>query len=149
MEMLERRRPKIESDVADDEKESSVAVEFMHLASALRNAADALEAAGAAIRAESRTPRAVMRDALPDEVDSHRANDMPDLPPLQVQQYPPIWQEVRATVGTGAAAFYLNRREQTLRVRACYENGPLRPRRINGRLAWAVADIRRVLGTET
>ena len=83
----------------------------MHLASALRNAADALEAAGVAMSAESRKPRAVVRDALPDEVDSRWATDEPDLPPQQVQPYPPLWQEVRTTVGTGAAAFHLNRRE--------------------------------------
>lgn len=147
--MVERRKLKIEGSIGDGAEDPPVAVQFMHLASALRNAADALEAAGVAISAESRTPRAVMRDAWSDEVDSHWATDKPDLPPPQVQPYPLLRQEVRATVGTGAAAFHLNRREQTLRVWACCENGPLRPRRINGRLAWAVADIRRVLGAET
>lgn len=29
---------------------------------------------------------------------------------------------------------------------ACSENGPLRPLRINGRLAWPVSELRRVLG---
>ena len=144
--MVERLKPTIDGGIGDDAEDPPVAVHFMQLASALRNAADALEAAGAAISTESRTPRAVIRDALPDEVDSRRATDRPDLPPPQVQPYPPLSQEVRATVGTGAAAFQLNRQEQTLRVWACYENGPLRPRCINGRLAWAVADIRRVLG---
>lgn len=139
-------KPKLEGGIADDAGDPPVAVQFMHLASALRNAADALEAAGAAIRAESRAPGAVMRDALPDQVDSCRNADRHDLLTPLVQPYPPLCQEVRATVGTGAAAFHLNRREQTLRVWACYENGPLRPRRVNGRLAWAVADIRRVLG---
>ena len=52
----------------------------------------------------------------------------------------------RPTVETASAAYYLNRREQTLRGWACLENGPLRPVRINGRLAWPVADIRRLLG---
>ena len=103
----------------------------MHLASALRNAADALEAAGTAIRAEARAPRAVLLDALPPEVDSHRTIDKPDPLTPPVQPYPHLWQEVRATVGTGAAAFHLNRQEQTFRAWACYENGPLRPRRIN------------------
>lgn len=103
----------------------------MHLASALRNAADALEAAGTPIRAEARAPRAVLLDALPPEVDSHRTIDKPDPLAPPVQPYPPLWQEVRATVGTGAAAFHLNRQEQTFRAWACYENGPLRPRRIN------------------
>jgi len=49
-------------------------------------------------------------------------------------------------VDTAAAAYYLNRRPQTMRGWACLENGPLRPLRINGRLAWPVAELRRVLG---
>jgi hypothetical protein len=52
----------------------------------------------------------------------------------------------RPTVETAAAAFYLNRQEQTLCGWACLENGPIRPLRINGRLAWPVADLKRVLG---
>jgi hypothetical protein len=40
----------------------------------------------------------------------------------------------------------LSREPQTLRVWACRENGPIRPMRINGRLAWKVADLRRLLG---
>ncbi|CDS49416.1 hypothetical protein [Polaromonas sp. CG9_12] len=47
---------------------------------------------------------------------------------------------------TAAAAYYLSRRPQTLRGWACLENGPLRPIRIMGRLAWNVAEIRRLLG---
>lgn len=60
--------------------------------------------------------------------------------------FPPIVTEPRSHVPTDCAAFHLNRQPQTLRVWACLENGPLRPVRINGRLAWPVADIRRVLG---
>jgi hypothetical protein len=52
----------------------------------------------------------------------------------------------RPTVDTIAAAYYLNRRPQTLRGWACHENGPLRPLRIHGRLAWSVAEIRVLLG---
>lgn len=44
-------------------------------------------------------------------------------------------------VDTHTAACLLRRSAQTLRKRACYEDGPLRPVRVNGRLAWAVADI--------
>ncbi|MEJ7805345.1 MAG: DNA-binding protein [Telluria sp.] len=50
-----------------------------------------------------------------------------------------------ATSPTEVAAFHLNRKEQTLRKWACYEDGPLRPVRINGRLAWRVADLRKLL----
>ena len=58
----------------------------------------------------------------------------------------PLHLETRDAVDTAAAAFWLSRRPQTLRGWACLENGPLRPLRINGRLAWKVADIKRVLG---
>ena len=59
---------------------------------------------------------------------------------------PNLADEVRTHVATPLAAFWLNRKEQTLRMWACYENGPLRPTRINGRLVWSVAEIRRLLG---
>jgi hypothetical protein len=55
-------------------------------------------------------------------------------------------QENRPYVETAAAAYYLSRQPQTLRAWACLENGPLRPVRVHGRLAWPVAEIRRVLG---
>lgn len=42
---------------------------------------------------------------------------------------------------TVQAANALNRQPQTLRKWACLENGPIRPVRINGRLAWRVSDI--------
>lgn len=62
------------------------------------------------------------------------------------QQFPPLESVTRPAVDTAAAAYYLNRRPQTLRMWACLENGPLRPIRINGRLAWPVSELRRVLG---
>ncbi|MCX7258572.1 MAG: DNA-binding protein [Polaromonas sp.] len=55
-------------------------------------------------------------------------------------------REIRASLPTSEAAFHLNRAQQTLRLWAMREDGPLRPMRINGRLAWRVADIRKVLG---
>ena len=55
-------------------------------------------------------------------------------------------QETRAAVDTATAAYHLNRQPQTLRAWACLENGPLRPVRVHGRLAWPVAELRRVLG---
>lgn len=62
------------------------------------------------------------------------------------QPFPPLEMVNRPTVDTAAAAFYLNRRPQTMRGWACTEQGPLRPLRINGRLAWQVADLKRLLG---
>jgi hypothetical protein len=63
-------------------------------------------------------------------------------------QFPPLEQVTRPTVPTDQAAYYLNRKPQTMRAYACLENGPLRPIRINGRLAWRVADIRALLNGE-
>ena len=60
--------------------------------------------------------------------------------------FPPLEAVNRPAVDTAAAAHYLNRRPQTLRAWACLENGPLRPIRIMGRLAWNVTEIRRLLG---
>lgn len=54
--------------------------------------------------------------------------------------------ETRTAVDTATAAYHLNRQPQTLRGWACLENGPLRPVRVHGRLAWPVAELRRVLG---
>ncbi|MDO8904736.1 DNA-binding protein [Hydrogenophaga sp.] len=65
-----------------------------------------------------------------------------------VSKFPPLAHETRPVVDTAAAAHYLSRRPQTLRGWACLENGPLRPIRINGRLAWPVAELRRVLGVQ-
>lgn len=57
----------------------------------------------------------------------------------------PLDQETRPNVTTAAAAFYLCRQEQTLRIWACKDNGPIRPIRIHGRLAWPVRELRRLL----
>lgn len=49
-------------------------------------------------------------------------------------------------VDTKTAAVLLGRAPQTLRKWACYDDGPLRPVRVRGRLAWAVAEIHLLLG---
>jgi len=46
---------------------------------------------------------------------------------------------------TKEAAAAINRAPQTLRKWACLENGPIRPVRINGRLAWKVSDLQSLL----
>ncbi|MCE2657797.1 MAG: DNA-binding protein [Rubrivivax sp.] len=55
-------------------------------------------------------------------------------------------RETRAAVDTATAAHHLNRKPQTLRCWAAFESGPIRPLRINGRLAWRIEDIRCLLG---
>ena len=54
-------------------------------------------------------------------------------------------EEMRSAISSNEAAFHLGRSPQTLRKWACYEDGPLRPIRIHGRLAWPVAQIRELL----
>ena len=49
---------------------------------------------------------------------------------------------------TSEAATAINRKPQTLRRWACLEDGPIRPIRINGRLAWRVADLQALLRGE-
>lgn len=49
---------------------------------------------------------------------------------------------------TDEAAAILHRRPQTLRKWACLECGPIRPIRINGRLAWKVSDLQKLLHGE-
>lgn len=65
------------------------------------------------------------------------------------QQYIPLAQEKRTHVDTNAAAYYLNRRPQTLRGWHCHGDFPivgLRPLVLNGRLAWSVAAIKAAMG---
>ena len=51
----------------------------------------------------------------------------------------------RDTLPTDEAASAINRRPQTLRKWAALDCGPIRPVRINGRLAWRVSDLRALL----
>ena len=53
--------------------------------------------------------------------------------------------ETRTALPTREAAYHLNRAQQTMRLWAMREDGPLRPIRINGRLAWPVSELCRVL----
>lgn len=53
--------------------------------------------------------------------------------------------ELPAVLPTTEAAAAINRRPQTLRRWACNEDGPIRPIRINGRLAWRVSDLQSLL----
>lgn len=58
--------------------------------------------------------------------------------------YPPLEQVTTPNVDTPQAAFYLNRRAKTLNKWAFQTNRdvPIRPIKINGRLAWNVEKIR-------
>ena len=70
----------------------------------------------------------------------------PQARPVPAAAFPPLDAGTRETLPTDAAAFHLLRQPQTLRGWACLGNGPIHPVRINGRLGWRTADIRRLLG---
>ena len=61
-------------------------------------------------------------------------------------QYLPLEEVSKPNLKTEEAAHYLNRRPQTLRAWACLENGPLRPKRIHGLLAWSTAEVKALAG---
>ena len=66
--------------------------------------------------------------------------------PAKINPYPPLESVENPTVGTHQAAYYLNRKAQTMRSWAsCKEDAPIKPIRLYGRLAWPVAAIREVL----
>lgn len=62
------------------------------------------------------------------------------------KQFPPLEAVTRDVVDTEAAAYYLSRKPQTLRKWHSTGEGPIRPSRIYGRLAWSVAEIRKLTG---
>lgn len=63
-----------------------------------------------------------------------------------VVTFTPLAEVTSTTVTTEVAAYHLNRMPQTLRMWAMAGTGPITPLRIFGRLAWPVADLKRVLG---
>jgi hypothetical protein len=56
-------------------------------------------------------------------------------------------QDLPIVLSTEKASVYINRTPQTLRKWACLDCAPngIRPIRINGRLAWRVSDLQKLL----
>lgn len=54
--------------------------------------------------------------------------------------------ETRAALPTREAAYHLNRAEQTLRLWAMRNDGPVKCLRVNGRLQWPIDQIKAVMG---
>lgn len=69
--------------------------------------------------------------------------------PTSPNKLVPLASETRSAITTAEAAAHLGRQPQTLRGWACHDDGPIRPIRVNGRLAWPVAGIKAVLGVAT
>jgi hypothetical protein len=65
--------------------------------------------------------------------------------PLPAKQFEQLEHISKPNITTAHAAYLLSRQQQTLRGWACHEDGPLRPLRINGRLAWPVLELKRIL----
>lgn len=97
---------------------------------------------------ESETPAAILTDAAEHHLNHELQSQFPPTIAPPVGLFPPLNSVTRPAVPTNAAAYYLNRKPQTLRAWACLENGPLRPVRINRRLAWPVSAIRALLNGE-
>jgi len=60
--------------------------------------------------------------------------------------FPPLAQVTKPNLTTSELAYYLDRKPQTLRVWSSLEVGPLRPKRINGLLAWSTAEAKALVG---
>jgi hypothetical protein len=63
--------------------------------------------------------------------------------------YLPLALVNKPNLTTAELAYYLNRRPQTLRGWACNEDGPIRPKRIGGLLAWNTAEVKTLTGVTT
>ena len=80
-----------------------------------------------------------MKETMDDRKGLNNTHDNPE------KRFTPLHNETRTAVPTDCAAFHLNREPQTLQLWSSKGSGPIKPIRINGRLAWPVADLRRVL----
>lgn len=58
----------------------------------------------------------------------------------------PLECVTKPNVSTTKAAYYLDRKVDTLQKWARSGTGPIRPLRVNNRLAWPVAELKRLLG---
>jgi hypothetical protein len=60
--------------------------------------------------------------------------------------FTPLSCETRTNLPTWEAAHHLNRAQQTLRLWAIRNDGPIKCLRVNGRLAWPVSELKKLLG---
>lgn len=64
------------------------------------------------------------------------------------EEYQPLEDVTKPNLTTAELAYYLNRRPQTLRGWACNEDGPIRPKRIGGLLAWSTVEVKALVGVQ-
>lgn len=84
---------------------------------------------------------------------SRHSTDLMDAMPTSAMSrlsgsFTPLTVEMRTHIPTPDMCWHLNRAPQTARLWACKQTYPegLAPIRVNGRLLWPVAGIRRLLG---
>ncbi len=75
----------------------------------------------------------------------YEATGIIDALKLWGEEFQPMEQVTRPTVPTDQAAYYLNRRPQTMRAWSSLQNGPIRAIRVHGRLAWPMDQIKMLL----
>jgi hypothetical protein len=80
------------------------------------------------------------------QITTQDAATKPQLLKTLLAQYPPLETVTKPNLTTNEVAYYLDRRPQTLLGWACHEDGPMRPTRINGRLAWSTSTVKALAG---
>jgi hypothetical protein len=75
-------------------------------------------------------------------VDAHPDKDAPK----RESGFCPLHSVVRPMLTTREAAFYLNRKEKTLIHWNHHDCGPVKPRKIRGRLGWPTDAVRAAVG---
>lgn len=63
-------------------------------------------------------------------------------------EFPPLSEVTTEVVSTKAAAFYTNRKADTLRRYAKMEHPPITPRVFGKQFLWRTADIKSLLGVD-
>ena len=62
------------------------------------------------------------------------------------KKLPPLELQTKPLLTTEEAAYYMNRKVQTLRIWACKKSGPLTPIHMGGPLGWKTSDVRKLVG---
>ena len=99
------------------------------------------------MQTQSVSTKAISEESVPQKENKqriHRAQWITEVNGLP--HYLSLEEVNKPNLTTAEAAYFLNRRPQTLRGWACLENGPIRPRRIGGLLAWATAEVKILAG---
>ena len=86
---------------------------------------------------------AALQDTAHHSAQAAQEATQPNPPPAD---WMPLDKETRTHVTTAVMCRHLARKEQTARIWAMRQTGPLQAIRVNGRLMWPVSSIRKLLG---